>query len=141
LPSEAEVFRGDSVHIVTGQVGAQAPTQIPQCDADFGLGSFGGHAPMIRAAGADVCSLVNTVGGPYPKRKNENGSERKRPELSDFRGARARGERTAPLPPACHAGVRAGISAKNAGEDADVASWKLNATYFSVALVKMRGRR
>jgi hypothetical protein len=28
-------------------------------------------------------------------------------------------------PPACHAGVRAGISAKNVGEDADVASWKL----------------
>jgi hypothetical protein len=27
----------------------------------------------------------------------------------------------------CHAGVRAGISAKNAGEDADVASWKLHA--------------
>jgi hypothetical protein len=26
---------------------------------------------------------------------------------------------------ACHAGVRAGISAKNVGEDADVASWKL----------------
>jgi hypothetical protein len=25
----------------------------------------------------------------------------------------------------CHAGVRAGISAKNVGEDADVASWKL----------------
>ena len=25
----------------------------------------------------------------------------------------------------CHAGVRAGISAKNLGEDADVASWKL----------------
>ena len=27
--------------------------------------------------------------------------------------------------PACHAGVRAGISVKNVGEDADVASWKL----------------